>query len=218
MENFIESYFRLLTEDYVGINLTRITDFEDFKLKQIEDSIAPYSQSVPFKVILDDLSKPHIDVGFGGGFPILPLAELLPNKKFLGVETRNKKVKVVGEISNKLGQNNTNFFHSRIENILIDKECSISFKAVGKVNDFLEKVIATAPCEVYFYKGPGFYELEKDQIFLAQKNWEMFEEKEIKLKTDNIDKRYLIGFKNRKVLHGTSNKAMNNLVKLSDII
>ncbi len=218
MKEFIENYYRLLTEDYSGINLTRITDFEDFKLKQIEDSIAPYEQSDPFKKTLEDQSIPHLDVGFGGGFPILPLAQLLPNKQFLGIETRNKKVKVVGEISTKLGQSNTVFYHSRIENILIDKECSISFKAVGKVNDFLEKINPVVFCEVFFYKGPGFYELEKDQIELAKKKWEMFEEKEIKLKDDNIDKRYLIGFKNKKVLHGTTNKPMNNLVKLSDII
>ena len=55
-----------------------------------------------------------IDVGFGGGFPLLPLAKYLPHIQFYGVETRNKKVRVVSEIAAKLGLNNIKFLHSRI--------------------------------------------------------------------------------------------------------
>ena len=215
MEEFITNYYDLITKKYAGINLTRITDYEEFKQKQIIDSIEPYRQSEEFKASLDS-KYIHIDVGFGGGFPILPLAKTLPNKKFLGVETRNKKVKVVGEIAEKLMLNNVRLIHSRIENIFIDLPVSISFKAVGKVNDFLEKIKTNQTCRVYFYKGPNFYDFEKDQIKKAKKDWKIIEEKEICL--DGVDKRYLIGFENKKVLHGTSNKTTNNLVILSHII
>jgi 16S rRNA (guanine527-N7)-methyltransferase len=215
MEDFIKNYFDLITKNYAGINLTRITDYEEFKQKQIVDSIEPYRQSVEFKSSLDsDLL--HIDVGFGGGFPLLPLAKTLPHKKFLGVETRNKKVKVVGEIAESLCLKNVKLYHSRIENIFIDTPVSISFKAVGKVNDFLEKINTDQKCRVFFYKGPNFYDLEKEQIVKAQKKWKIIEEKEICL--DGVDKRYLIGFETKKVLHGTSNKRTNNLVILSHII
>ncbi len=215
MKEFSTKYFDLLTGDYAGINLTRINDFDDFYIKQIRDSIEPYEQSELFKTSLKQ-TKLLIDVGFGGGFPILPLAKLLPDTSFIGIETRNKKVTVVGEIAGKLGLKNVNLLHSRIENIVIDRPATISFKAVGKVNDFLSRLNLEYRCQVYFYKGPNFYEIEADQLVEAKKTWKVIEEKSINL--PGVDKRYLIGFENLNVPCGTVNKKVNNLVKLSELL
>ena len=216
MSNFVENYYKLLTEDFKGINLTRIIDYAEFKNKQIEDSIQPLEQSDLFssEIMKNGLV---VDVGFGGGFPILPLANELPNIQFVGVETRGKKVKVVSQIASALGLGNVVLNHNRIENILIDKSAVITFKAVGKVFDFLSRINVSADnvC-VFFYKGPNFYELEKDQLESAKQDWEIIEEKVIKL--EDVEKRYLIGFKYKKVPHRTSAKSLNNLVKLTDLI
>jgi 16S rRNA (guanine527-N7)-methyltransferase len=212
MKDFSKKYYDLLVGEYSGINLTRITDYDEFYTKQIIDSIGPVEQSETF---LKSLKRNGVmvDVGFGGGFPILPMAKKFPNLEFVGIETRNKKVTVVSEIADKLNLKNIYLHHSRIENVLIDREVTITFKAVGKVNDFLSKLNCTKKCQVFFYKGPNFYELEKDQIGEAIKNWDMIEEKEINVQ--GVEKRYLIGFENKTIIKEITNKRFNNLVKLS---
>jgi len=210
MKKFTEDYYNLLNTRYAGINLTRINNFEEFENKQIIDSIEPYKSSKTFKEILDK-KKVLIDVGFGGGFPILPLAKLLPEYKFFGIETRNKKVVTVGKIATELEIENTKLIHQRIENVIIDMDTVITFKAVGKVNDFLERINTDRFVEVFFYKGPGFYELENDQLKEAKKKWEIIEE--TKLIIPGTDERNFIGFRNKNPI--INSKHANQLVKLS---
>ena len=212
MEKFAKEYFDLLVGEYGGINLTRINEFDEFYNKQILDSIEPLKQSSKF---LNDIESKgvFIDVGFGGGFPLLPLAKYLPHIQFYGVETRNKKVRVVSESAANLGLNNIKFLHSRIENVLIDTSAVCSLKAVGKVHDFLIKFNSAKKISVYFYKGPNFYEIEKSQIYEAKKDWNIIEEVEVKI--PSTEKRYLIGFEPKKVPCGT--KRIKQLVKVSDI-
>lgn len=212
MIEFAKKYYSLLNGEYAGINLTRINDFDEFYNKQILDSILPYEQSIVFKKSIEE-NEYLVDVGFGGGFPILPLANICSDKKFIGIETRAKKVKVVSEIANKLGLSNVSLKHSRIENILFDFDCVVTFKAVGKVNDFLSKIKPAANVTIFFYKGPGFYELEAEQIKAAQLDWDIIAEDELSI--PGTEKRYLIGFKNKNVLRGTNK--LKQLVKLSDI-
>lgn len=212
MNNFSRKYFDLLTNEYRGINLTRINEFNEFQDKQITDSIKPYEVSDVFQKLINKYGL-FVDIGFGGGFPILPMANLLPEVNFVGVETRNKKVKVVAEIANKLDLKNVRLVHSRIEDFYLDKNCVCTLKAVGKVNDFLSRISTNKEIFVFFYKGPNFYELEKDELVQAQLNWEIIEETQIQV--PGTEKRYLIGFRNKNVLRGTNN--IKNLVKLSSI-
>lgn len=215
MNEFAKKYYDLLLGEYAGINLTRITDYNEFLNKQIIDSIGPVEQSEVFSRSLKQ-NGVMVDVGFGGGFPILPMAKKFNQYKFIGIETRNKKVTVVSEIAERLGLENVLLHHSRIENVLIDIEVTITFKAVGKVNDFLSKLNCTKRCQVFFYKGPNFYEFEKDQIKEAQNNWTIIEEKEISI--EGVEKRYLVGFENKTNLKEKENKKLNNLVKLSGLL
>lgn len=210
MKKFTEDYYDLLNTTYAGINLTRINDFEEFENKQIIDSIEPYKSSKVFKDILDQ-KKVLIDVGFGGGFPILPLAKLLPKYKFYGIETRNKKVTTVGKIADELLIENIKLIHQRIENVVIDIDAVITFKAVGKVHDFLEKINTDRFIEVFFYKGPSFYEFEKEQLIEVKKKWDIIEE--TKLNIPGTDERNFIGFRNKNQI--INSKHANQLVKLS---
>ena len=179
--------------------------------KQIVDSIKPLEVSTVFKKSLEDARR-LVDVGFGGGFPILPLANLCEDYKFVGIETRGKKVKVVGEIADVLGLKNVSLIHERIENVFIDVPTVVSFKAVGKVWDFLNKINTNQKLQVFFYKGPNFYTLEADQIKKAEKDWNIIEEVEIEV--EGTEKRLLIGFENKNVPRGTKQK----LVNLSSLI
>jgi 16S rRNA (guanine527-N7)-methyltransferase len=203
MDEFSDNYYKLLTGEFSGINLTRITNREEFQLKQIEDSIQPLFQAKTFKENILK-AKFHVDVGFGGGFPLLPLAYCLPEVQFVGFEARNKKVSVVNDMAQRLGLKNVKCFHQRVENIVFDQPCTVSFKAVGKVNDFLSKIYTEERIQVYFYKALNFYNLEKEQIEQAKMSWKVIEESEIDIQ--DTQKRYIIGFENKKVPCGTINK------------
>ena len=111
MIEFSKKYHELLTTDYAGINLTRILKYEEFYEKQILDSIKAWQDN---HLLIEKASEvsTFVDIGFGGGFPILPLAFLYPEKKFIGFEARNKKVVVVNEIAKKLGAENVQMFSS----------------------------------------------------------------------------------------------------------
>lgn len=213
MKEFAEKYYNLLNGEYKGINLTRITDFDEFYNKQILDSIEPLEQSLFFKSSIQEVGT-FIDIGFGGGFPILPLAKLLPEVNFIGIETRNKKVKVVGEIAEKLDLENVSLIHERIENVDVDIPAVCSLKAVGKVGDFLSRINSPYRTTVFFYKGPNFRELEKESLEEALKSWDIVTEQEIII--PGTEKRYLVGFQPKNVPCGT--KKGKQLVKVSDIV
>ena len=95
---FSNQLLKSYTEDFAGLNLTKITTPEDFLNKQILDSINPLDQDKDFlESILS--RKLLIDVGFGGGFPLLPIAWKLPEIKVIGIESINKKVEAVRQIA-----------------------------------------------------------------------------------------------------------------------
>ena len=76
----------------------------------------PETESKVFKNCLEK-TKLMVDVGFGGGFPILPLAFNNPDKKFIGFEARAKKAQVVQKIAAALGLTNAKLMHQRLETV-----------------------------------------------------------------------------------------------------
>mgnify|MGYP000326841624 CR=1 FL=1 len=198
-EDFCNKYLDLIGNQYSGINLTRITDLEEFKVKQYEDSISILKY---FKNDLVAASK-VIDIGFGGGFPILPLANELKSQKFIGLEARNKKVITVGEISKELGLFNTEFQHCRYQDYDFNNGDIVITKAVGKVTDILNAMSTRKEIIVIFYKGPKYFTEEALMLQTINKKW-----KKIILEKYNLsngDERVIVGYKN--VPRGTKQKS-----------
>ena len=119
------------------------------------DSILPWNAVPLLKKVLSEGHR-IIDVGFGGGFPLLPLAKEHPKIVFEGVEARRKKVEAVGRIANLLGIHNTHLVHARIEDISLGPKAVLLFRAVGKIQDCLKRVKAEKDTLCFFYKGPNF--------------------------------------------------------------
>jgi 16S rRNA (guanine527-N7)-methyltransferase len=212
MLDFSIRYLNVLKTKLAGLNLTNILDQDEFYHKQILDSINPYLQSELFKTEVQK-RKLVVDVGFGGGFPILPLAKLLPDVQFIGVESKRKKVDAVKLIAEELELNNVKLVHSRLEDFLFDRPATITFKAVGTVLDYLPIIKRNnSDIAVFFYKGPNFMELEKDSLPKLQKEWKFLENQEITV--PGTQQRFLVSFKAQNVPRGTS----KTLVKLSDIL
>lgn len=206
MRDFSKKYLELLTTEFAGLNLTRILDEEEFFQKQIMDSILPAQESEIFRRKIEE-SEVIVDIGFGGGFPILPLAQIFPEKRFIGFEARGKKAKAVSTIAERLKITNVKLIHQRFEEVDFDKKAVITFKAVSTIPELLSQLTTTTQMSVFFYKGPSVFELE--DIGSTEKQWLMIENKKIFL--PSVENRTLLGFQNRNVLRGTHKK----LVKLS---
>jgi 16S rRNA (guanine527-N7)-methyltransferase len=207
MRDFSNKYLSILKNELAGINLTRILDENEFYEKQIIDSILPLRNS---PIFLNSLLSTQviIDVGFGGGFPIIPLAHELPQKRFIGFEIRNKKVLAATRICELLGISNCNFFHQDISQVFLDIPSVVTLKAVGSVGDYLNKIYAIPETKVFFYKGPQ-YKSELEGNMSYPESWDLIEE--IKLAESKEATRYLIGFERKNVPRRTP----LGLVKLS---
>ena len=101
-------------------------------------------------------SEKVIDVGFGGGLPLLPLAYEAPQRLFFGLEARRKKAEAVKAIASKMGISNVNISHGRIEDSHLTEKTVLLFRAVGKIEDCLKGLKHPVTC--FFYKGPSYWE------------------------------------------------------------
>lgn len=210
MLDFSIRYLHVLKTKLAGLNLTNILDQDEFYHKQILDSINPYLQSELFKAEVAK-TKVIVDVGFGGGFPILPLAKLLPDVQFVGVESKRKKVDAVKLIAEELGLTNVQLVHSRLEDFYFDRPATITFKAVGTVADYLPAIQRNKDVSVFFYKGPNFLELEEKSLAKLS-DWKLRENQLIEV--PGTQQRFLVSFSSKNVPRGTP----KFLVKLSDFL
>ena len=76
-----------------------------------------------------------MDLGCGGGFPGIPLAIMFPDTHFHLVDSINKKLKVVTEISAAIGLHNLTTQHSRAEEIKNRKFDVVISRAVAPLKD-----------------------------------------------------------------------------------
>lgn len=58
-----------------------------------------------------------LDIGCGGGFPVVPLAIMMPGVHFTAVDSIGKKIKVVQEVSRALGLTNVEAINCRAETL-----------------------------------------------------------------------------------------------------
>lgn len=115
------------------INLISRKDIEHLYLHHILHSL-----SISKLITFHDGTK-IMDVGTGGGLPGIPLAIMFPNCSFLLVDSIGKKIRVVQEIINSLGLDNTLAVNDRAENL--DEQVDfVTGRAVSSLNDFYPRV------------------------------------------------------------------------------
>lgn len=211
---FSDKLLGYYTNEFASINLTRITEPDEFYLKQVVDSVEPLKVS-PFFAQLINKTQLLLDVGFGGGFPIIPLAFELPTTKFVGIDARNKKCACVEQIAKWLELKNVTVKHLRLEDLIIDLPVVITFKAVGKTADMLKlmNLVKNIPCYVFFYKGSKYFELEQESL---PSGWVEIENKSYDLVGQGG--RYLLGFEYKNSDKTIKPRPSKELVKLSDIV
>ena len=211
MEEFAQKYLNILQGPLKGLNLTRIVEFNDFLLKQVVDSILPLDHCLEFGESLEK-NKLLVDVGFGGGFPLLPLAYKFPQYNFIGLEARRKKADAVNLIAEDMGLNNIKAYHQRLEEVWFDLPCTITFKAVGNMADLLPKISGDKNQKVFFYKGPLLNDKENLQDIGSE--WELISD--VNYPLPGTEGRRFLGFKGVSVPRGT--KYNKQLVKVSKLV
>lgn len=102
------TYGKFLLEYNEKVNLTAITDPPEIAIKHFADSILPLA--------LTDFAQGAslIDVGTGAGFPGVPMKIIRPDIKLTLLDSLNKRLIFLKELSDLLGQEN-DFIHARAE-------------------------------------------------------------------------------------------------------
>lgn len=110
----IEKY-RIYMEGIIAwnekINLTAITDHDDFITKHFVDSVLCYH----FDEYIN--AESVIDVGTGAGFPGIPLAILSEDKQFVLADSLNKRLRVINDVAEQAGIDNIETVHGRAEEL-----------------------------------------------------------------------------------------------------
>lgn len=83
------------------------------------------------------------DVGSGAGFPSIPLKIAFPNMEISIVDSLNKRINFLRELTNELGLEQVNLYHSRAEDFGQNKEFRETFdlvtaRAVARLNVLAE--------------------------------------------------------------------------------
>ena len=164
MLNELDIYKNFLQEYNKHTNLTAITTDEDIYLKHFYDSITIV------KAI--DLNKVEslLDIGTGAGFPGMVIKIIYPNIKVTLLDSNNKKIKFLEELSNKLNID-VELVHSRVEDYAknnLNKFDVVTSRAVANLRILTELSLPLVNFKGVFvaYKGSNLDELEeaKDTI------------------------------------------------------
>lgn len=119
----------LYTDWNSKINVISRKDMDNFYKHHVLHSLAIAAK---FEFIKD---MQVMDLGCGGGFPGIPLAIMFPKAQFHLVDSINKKLKVVSEISAAIGLNNLTTQHTRAEDIKNRKFDTVISRAVAPLKD-----------------------------------------------------------------------------------
>ena len=142
-------YYELVVEWNQKINLTAITEEEEFYTKHFFDSI-----SLAFFKDYSNIES-ICDVGSGAGFPSIPLKILYPNLKVTIVDSLKKRIKFLNLVKDELGLTDCNFVHARAEEFGQNKEYRESFeivtaRAVARLNVLSELCLPLVKKNGYF--------------------------------------------------------------------
>ena len=152
----LEKYMEDILEWNDKVNLTAITDRDEFIQKHYVDSLLCVGSE------LFQNATSVIDVGTGGGFPGAPLAVCYPQKEFVLMDSLAKRLRIVDEICTNLQIRNVKTLHGRAEELARKPGIRESFdlcisRAVANMSTLSEYCLPFVKTGGGFiaYKGPS---------------------------------------------------------------
>lgn len=146
-----EPRLRELVQVFLGenqkLNLSAFRTPEHCWIGNVLDSLALLRADEEQKPFLKDVHR-VLDMGTGGGFPLLPMAMCLPAATFVGVDATQKKVDAVRRIITAMNLRNVSLNAGRIEELAHTDALRASFDLVT--------VRAVAPLAVLLEYAAGF--------------------------------------------------------------
>ena len=163
------SYLKLLLETNQEYNLTSITDTKEATIKHLLDSLSVYQ-------LLE--GETIADIGSGGGTPGIPLAIAFPKKKFLLVESKQKKAAFLVGVVKQLKLKNVRVINKRAEEVTATRapETIIS-RALGSLDYFIDVAGHLLPKKGKAIAMKG--KAEKFKLEKTSKNFQVLQTKKI---------------------------------------
>lgn len=154
-------YYELLTEWNKVMNLTAITDFKEIVQKHFVDSLS-LIKAVD-ESFLQKKGISMIDIGTGAGFPGIPLKIVFSDLKVTLLDSLNKRIKFLNEVTGKLELRNITAIHGRAEDFAKQKEYREQFdlsisRAVANLATLSEYSLP------YVKKGGFFFSYKAEDI------------------------------------------------------
>lgn len=139
------------------INVTAITDEKEFLVKHFIDCLTIS------RFVAD--GKTLLDVGTGAGFPGIPLKISNPDLKVTLIDSVNKKLNVIREVSNSIELENLEIIHTRAEDLANNKDYRekydfVTTRAVSNLSTIVEYMIPFLKIggKAICMKGPNYEE------------------------------------------------------------
>lgn len=120
----MDTYYRLLIEWNEKINLTAITQPQDVAVKHMIDSLSCYQP----EIFRPDTSL--LDVGSGAGFPGIPLKIYQPGLPLTLMDSLNKRLLFLREVSDTLALTQVAVVHARAEEAGQSRQYRANFQVV----------------------------------------------------------------------------------------
>lgn len=174
----VDHFYNLLTEKNKVLNLTRITEKEDFYVKHVLDSLS-------ISGYIDLADRTILDVGTGAGFPGIPLNIFFPDNRYVLIDSVNKKLTFINEVIDNLNLNHISTIHGRAEDL-------------GRYNNLREKfdlVLSRAVADLSVLAELCIPFVETGGLFIAYKSSDCDEEIEKSKYAINKTGGYLEGIK-----------------------
>ena len=198
-----ELFYQMLVEKNKYMNLTSITEEEEFIDKHILDSI-----SISKYMSFNNISK-CIDIGTGAGFPGIPLKILYPDVEFVLLDSLRKRLRFIDEVIEELSLNSIHTVHQRAEDAARDKNYREQFdlclsRAVAPLPVLIEYCIPYVKTGGYFvsYKSTkGLEEIEQSSHCLKVMGSKIEKTEEFSISGDAQDRVLIFVKKNKKTHH-----------------
>lgn len=161
-QEIFEKYLNLFIEENAKVNLISKNDEKFLFEKHVFDSLA--INLFLEKYNFDTDGKKLLDIGTGGGFPLIPVGILYDKIKAYGLDSTSKKLKLVNEMASELKLKNIQTICDRAENI------QKSYK--NKFDIVVSRALADLSSSLKY----AFPLLKKDGTYIAYKSKKTSEE------------------------------------------